>query len=184
MEKSMNKQAEENLKKPILAEEKKKQDMWWSEGCEELMIPAKSVSKSFSQSCTVWPLGVFFSRLAVTLHWPMIVSHVRPLRQQQVQTWLSASLQLLSINVILDQQCRTFSSAFLPLSRCCSASLLPLCIIVKGRNFWLQTALPPAQLYIYLAEATDQYASSFLEQHQASWTQAHQEKVLADTCGS
>lgn len=143
---------------------------WWVR-----LSPFQKVSLSPAR----WPLGVF-GRLAVTLHWPMIVSHVCPLRQQQVQTWLSASLQLLSINVILDQQCRTF----LPHSRCCSASRLPLCIIVKGRNFWLQTALPPAELYIYLAEATDQYDSSFLEWYQASWTEAHQEKVLADTCGS
>lgn len=44
----MNKQEEKILaKKPVLTEEKK-QDMWWNKGCEELMIPAKSVSKSFS----------------------------------------------------------------------------------------------------------------------------------------
>lgn len=39
----MNKQAGESLGEKACACGREKQNMWWNQGCEELMSPAKSV---------------------------------------------------------------------------------------------------------------------------------------------
>lgn len=151
------------------------------------------VWESFSPSSMVWPLFFFlFFFQQARSHTPLTwVQQSRPSFKAAAAAAAGPNMAI-SFPSAAVYQCHSGSTMqnpslpFLSHSLCCSALLLPLRIIVKGRNFWLQAALFWPALYIYFSRSHRSIRLFFSGAASGSEKQgplACQEKVLADTCG-